>query len=99
MINISDAGLLTIAGGKWTSMLLFYSSSLILISVCAAYRAMAQETVDAAVKEYGLTAGPCVTEKLRLLGAHGWHKNMFVSLVQQFGLDSDGAFASTCLVV
>lgn len=75
IIDISPTGLLTIAGGKWTT-----------------YRAMAAETVDAAIKEYDLKpTGPCVTEKLRLLGSHGWHKNLFVSLIQQFGLDTDVA--------
>lgn len=33
------------------------------------YRAMAQEAVDAAVATFGLTAGPCVTETLALVGA------------------------------
>lgn len=71
MINVSKSGLLTIAGGKWTT-----------------YRAMAEETVDRAVKEYDLKPKQgCVTEKLQLIGSAGWTKMMFIKLIQQFGLE------------
>jgi glycerol-3-phosphate dehydrogenase len=68
MINVSDSGLVTIAGGKWTT-----------------YRAMAEETVDRAIKTFGLgdKAGPCVTEKVRLVGSDSWSKNMFIGLIQR----------------
>ena len=55
MIYVSPNGLLTIAGGKWTT-----------------YWAMAQETVDEAVKPFGLesrTTNGCVTEQVRLVGS------------------------------
>jgi len=77
MINVSPSGLLTIAGGKWTT-----------------YRAMAMETVDRAIKEYGLEVSavyPCKTESLKLLGSHGWRKNLYVELIQQFGLETEVA--------
>jgi glycerol-3-phosphate dehydrogenase len=68
MIYVSESGLLTIAGGKWTT-----------------YRAMAEETVDRAVKEFGLEGkvrSGCVTDKLRLVGSDGWSRNMFIGLIQ-----------------
>jgi len=77
MINVSPSGLLTIAGGKWTT-----------------YRAMAAETVDAAIKEYGLESAavyPCKTEALKLVGSHGWRKNLYVELIQNYGLDTEVA--------
>ncbi|TIC08627.1 putative glycerol-3-phosphate dehydrogenase [Wallemia mellicola] len=74
MINISKAGLLTIAGGKWTT-----------------YRAMAEETVDAAIKEFGLEPRKCQTTKVKLVGSHGWTPMMFIKLIQQFGLETDVA--------
>ena len=73
MINVSKSGLLTIAGGKWTT-----------------YRAMAEETVDRALDEYGLrdkAQRGCVTEKIQLVGSAGWTKMMFIKLIQQFGLE------------
>ena len=69
MIHVSESGLVTIAGGKWTT-----------------YRAMAEETVDEAIKVFGLEGNvknECVTEKLRLIGSDGWSRNMFIGLIQR----------------
>ncbi|KAI0344433.1 DAO-domain-containing protein [Trametopsis cervina] len=75
MIHVSDSGLLTIAGGKWTT-----------------YRAMSEETVDKAVEVFKLQPkNTCVTEKLRLIGSDGWSRNMYIGLVQRFGLESEVA--------
>ncbi|KAI9621698.1 hypothetical protein KEM48_007627 [Puccinia striiformis f. sp. tritici PST-130] len=75
MVHVSPSGLLTIAGGKWTT-----------------YRAMAEETVDAAISTFNLKAeGPCVTKLLQLIGAHGWHKTLYIKLIQDFGLESEVA--------
>ena len=77
LVHISPSGLLTIAGGKWTT-----------------YRKMAEETVDAAVKAFGLeerAKSGCVTESVQLIGSEGWSKNMFIGLVQRYGIDADVA--------
>jgi glycerol-3-phosphate dehydrogenase len=69
IVYLSDSGLLTIAGGKWTT-----------------YRAMAKETVDEAVKAFGLESkvkSGCVTESVRLIGSDGWSRNMFIGLTQR----------------
>ncbi|TFK52388.1 DAO-domain-containing protein [Heliocybe sulcata] len=77
MIHLSDSGLLTIAGGKWTT-----------------YREMAKQTVDEAVKAFGLEAkcrNACITERVRLVGSDGWSRNMFIGLIQRYGLETDVA--------
>ncbi|EIW59309.1 DAO-domain-containing protein [Trametes versicolor FP-101664 SS1] len=75
MIHVSDSGLLTIAGGKWTT-----------------YRSMAEETVDKAVEVFALKPKRgCVTEQLRLVGSDGWSRNMFIGLVQRYGLETEVA--------
>ncbi|KAF9448000.1 DAO-domain-containing protein [Macrolepiota fuliginosa MF-IS2] len=77
MIHVSESGLVTIAGGKWTT-----------------YRAMAEETVDKAVEVFGLgekVRSGCVTESLKLVGSDGWSRNMFIGLIQTYGLESDVA--------
>lgn len=69
MIHVSESGMVTIAGGKWTT-----------------YRSMAEETVDRAVEVFGLQGkvkSGCVTERLRLVGSHGWNRNMFIGLIQR----------------
>ncbi|KAF9919003.1 mitochondrial glycerol-3-phosphate dehydrogenase [Linnemannia zychae] len=73
MINVSPSGLLTIAGGKWTT-----------------YRAMAAETIDEAIKEFHLKpARDCSTERVKLIGSHGYSNTMFIRLIQQFGLETE----------
>ncbi|KAJ1930621.1 mitochondrial glycerol-3-phosphate dehydrogenase [Tieghemiomyces parasiticus] len=72
MINVSPGKLLTIAGGKWTT-----------------YRNMAEETVDRAIQEYGLhPTNGCVTSTTKLIGSHNYTENMFIKLVQSFGLET-----------
>uniref|UniRef100_A0A087YAP3 Glycerol-3-phosphate dehydrogenase, mitochondrial n=1 Tax=Poecilia formosa TaxID=48698 RepID=A0A087YAP3_POEFO len=74
VVSISDTGLITIAGGKWTT-----------------YRAMAQETIDAAVKFLHLPARPCRTVGLMLEGAKGWTPTLYIRLVQDYGLEEEVA--------
>ncbi|KAI8908122.1 FAD dependent oxidoreductase-domain-containing protein [Powellomyces hirtus] len=75
MINVSESGLLTIAGGKWTT-----------------YREMAAETIDKAIQVFDLKPkGPCITEDVLLVGSHNWSKNMFIKLVQHFGIELEVA--------
>lgn len=81
MIYVSPSGLLTIAGGKWTT-----------------YRAMAEETVDEAVKTFGLedrTANGCVTETVRLVGSDAWSRNMFIGLIQKVRMLEPPTFPSS----
>lgn len=55
---------------------------------------MAAETVDRAIKEYGLEVSavfPCKTEHIKLMGSHGWRKNLYVELIQHFGLETEVA--------
>ncbi|KFA60118.1 hypothetical protein S40285_09502, partial [Stachybotrys chlorohalonatus IBT 40285] len=96
LIDISSSGLLTCAGGKWTT-----------------YRQMAEECVDAAIKEFGLQTKPvtnapkisgtdlaydgdfldgsCQTHKVRLIGAHGFSRTLFIPVIQHFGIETDVA--------
>ncbi|KAI0876347.1 FAD dependent oxidoreductase-domain-containing protein [Hypoxylon argillaceum] len=96
LVDISDSGLITCAGGKWTT-----------------YRQMAEECVDAAVKEFNLSTKPfpnaprvsgseaiddgaildgsCQTHNVRLIGAHGFSKTLFINLIQHFGVETEVA--------
>ncbi|KAF2881657.1 hypothetical protein ILUMI_24514 [Ignelater luminosus] len=57
------------------------------------YRAMAQETIDAAVKACNLKPKyeKCQTDGLLIEGAHGWTPTMYIRLVQDFGLECEVA--------
>ncbi|KAG4304609.1 hypothetical protein PORY_002002 [Pneumocystis oryctolagi] len=76
IIDISDSGLLTISGGKWTT-----------------YRQMAEDTINKAIKEFNLKPSSieCLTSNIQLIGASGWKNTLYVSLIHQFGIDTDVA--------
>ena len=75
LIETSKSGLLTIAGGKWTT-----------------YRTMAEETIDAAIVAFSLTAKkPCQTHRIMLIGGHAWEPTGYIRLIQLFGLETDVA--------
>lgn len=62
-----------VLGGKWTT-----------------YRVMAEETVDTAVETCNLQPkSKCITQNLKLEGAHGWTPNMYIALVQDYGLEAE----------
>ncbi|NXG22728.1 GPDM protein, partial [Grallaria varia] len=74
VVTISASGLVTIAGGKWTT-----------------YRAMARDTIDAAIQEHNLKAGSSKTMGLLLEGAQDWSPTLYIRLVQDYGLESEVA--------
>ncbi|POS83113.1 FAD/NAD(P)-binding protein, partial [Erysiphe pulchra] len=90
LIDVSPSGLLTCAGGKWTT-----------------YRQMAEEAVDEALIQFNLSPKPlsgyenlnddleldgtCQTHRVKLVGAHGFFKNLFISLIQMYGLETEVA--------
>ncbi|XP_063358141.1 glycerol-3-phosphate dehydrogenase, mitochondrial isoform X1 [Cydia amplana] len=76
IVHVSKSGLVTIAGGKWTT-----------------YRAMAAETIDAAIESANLKPlfRECQTDGFFLEGAHGWTPTMYIRLVQDFGLEMEVA--------
>ncbi|XP_070500789.1 glycerol-3-phosphate dehydrogenase, mitochondrial isoform X2 [Chironomus tepperi] len=56
------------------------------------YRAMAEHTMDAAIKACDLKPHrPCVTDKIQIEGSHGWTPTMYIRLVQDFGLETEVA--------
>lgn len=65
-----------ITGGKWTT-----------------YREMAEDVIDTVISKHQLEnkARPCVTENIILRGGIGYHRNVPIQLVQEFGLTQESA--------
>nr|CAD7437885.1 unnamed protein product [Timema bartmani] len=57
------------------------------------YRAMAEHTIDAAIKACNLEPvhAKSQTDGMMLEGAHGWTPTMYIRLVQDFGLETEVA--------
>lgn len=71
-IFTSKNNLITIAGGKWTT-----------------YREMAEETINEVIKIGNFkNVTPCITRKLKLIGAENWNPNLEALLAQKYNLSS-----------
>jgi glycerol-3-phosphate dehydrogenase len=96
LVTSSDSGLLTCAGGKWTTyrqmaedavdeaVKLFRLQPKPLMNVP---RVSGTEMIDDAAP----LDGTCQTHQVRLVGAHGYSKTLFINLIQHFGLETEVA--------
>jgi glycerol-3-phosphate dehydrogenase len=72
----SESGLLSIAGGKWTTYRIMAE----------------EVVDEAIISTPGLVApGKCVTETLKVIGSHNWSPNLYIQAVQSYGLDVEVA--------
>lgn len=97
LVTVSNSGLLTCAGGKWTTYRQMAEDA-----VDEAIKVFKLKTkpvtyvpdisgvngIDPTAK---ILNGACQTHHIRLLGAHGFSTTLFINLVQHFGLDTDVA--------
>ena len=74
VIEISASGLLTIAGGKWTT-----------------YRKMAEDTVNEALKQFGLSPPhkTCQTEQLPVIGGKDYRETIHQELQQNSAFSAE----------
>ncbi|KJZ78875.1 Glycerol-3-phosphate dehydrogenase [Hirsutella minnesotensis 3608] len=96
LVDISPSGLLTCAGGKWTTYrqmaeecvdAAIQEFNLTPKPVNNAPRVSGTEVVD----DGAILDGSCQTHKVRLIGAHGFSKTLFIPLIQHFGLETEVA--------
>ena len=96
LVTVSDSGLLTCAGGKWTTYRQMAEESvdeaiklynLRPAPVTGVPDISGTEMIDDAAT----LDGTCQTHQVRLIGAHGYSKTLFINLIQHFGLETDVA--------
>jgi len=75
VVHVSDSGMVTIAGGKWTTYRSMAKETLDAAVECSKLE----------------QSNESATDGLLLEGAHGWTPTMFIRLVQDFGLESEVA--------
>ncbi|KAJ6263739.1 hypothetical protein Dda_2309 [Drechslerella dactyloides] len=106
LIDVSSSGLVTIAGGKWTTYrqmaeetlditvekfgLTPHPKPLPFYPTFVSESDADSEAASAARGTYGMLeiSGACNTDKLKLIGAHGWSPTLFINLIQHFGVDT-----------
>ena len=96
LLTTSDSGLLTCAGGKWTTYRQMaeetVDEALKLYNLqpgpaMQVPRISGTEMID----DSAPLDGTCQTHQVRLIGAHGFSKTLFINLIQHFGLETDVA--------
>ncbi|KAJ6016702.1 Glycerol-3-phosphate dehydrogenase [Penicillium sp. IBT 35674x] len=99
LISVSPSGLLTCAGGKWTTYRQMAEEA--VDEAIDVFKLKPGEPVAvpdiSGVGGSGLVAdgatldGSCQTHQVRLIGAHGFSKTLFINLIQHYGLETDVA--------
>ncbi|KAL2265582.1 hypothetical protein VTJ83DRAFT_6682 [Remersonia thermophila] len=97
LVDISDSGLVTCAGGKWTTYRQMAEEC-----VDAAVRHFGLRTrptphpprisgTDKPLDDDAVLDGSCQTHRVRLVGAHGWSRTLFIHIIQHFGVETEVA--------
>ncbi|KAJ5369592.1 Glycerol-3-phosphate dehydrogenase [Penicillium cosmopolitanum] len=99
LVSVSSSGLLTCAGGKWTTYRQMAEEA--VDEAISAFKLKPRSLTNipdiSGVGGSGLVAdgatlnGSCQTHQVRLIGAHGFSKTLFINLIQHFGLETDVA--------
>ena len=104
LLTSSTSGLLTISGGKWTTYRQMAEEtvdeaisnfSLTPSPVPTPPNIAGTDSVlphpDAATTGGQALDGTCQTHAVKLVGAHGFSKTLFINLIQHFGIDTETA--------
>jgi glycerol-3-phosphate dehydrogenase len=96
LVTVSDSGLLTCAGGKWTTYRQMAEDAVDkAIEVFKLKPGKVANVPDISglglFNDAAMLDGSCQTHRVRLIGAHGYSKTLFINLIQHFGLDADVA--------
>ena len=96
LVTVSDSGLLTCAGGKWTTYRQMAEDAvdeaikqfnLKTKAITERAHISGTEMIDDAAP----LDGTCQTHQVRLVGAHGYSKTLFINLIQHFGIETEVA--------
>jgi len=96
LIDLSPSGLLTCAGGKWTT---YRQMAEECVDEALKQFRLTPKPVSNAPDVSGTSLiddgarldGTCQTHQVKLIGAHGFSKTLFINLIQHFGVETDVA--------
>lgn len=94
LVGVSESGLLTCAGGKWTTYRQMAEDAVDKAIEAFGLKAKRLEIIPnisglANVSGDQKFDGACQTQGLRLIGAHGYSPTLHINLIQHFGLEPD----------
>ncbi|KAI9891904.1 MAG: mitochondrial glycerol-3-phosphate dehydrogenase [Vezdaea aestivalis] len=97
LIDVSPSGLLTCAGGKWTTYRQMAEETVdeaisrFSITPRPVPNPPKISSIDTPHPSSPTLDGRCQTHAVALLGAHGFSKTLFIPLIQHFGVETDVA--------
>ncbi|KAK4549722.1 hypothetical protein LTR36_005023 [Oleoguttula mirabilis] len=96
LVTTSPSGLLTISGGKWTTYRQMAEEAVdeALKEFPINTSAVPNPPLVSGVEGYHesmVLDGSCQTHQVRLIGAHGFSKTLFINLIQHYGLETEVA--------
>jgi glycerol-3-phosphate dehydrogenase len=96
LIHTSDSGLVTCAGGKWTTYRQMAEEC--VDEAIKTFKLPVKPFPDAprvsgtnAIDDGAILDGQCQTHAVRLIGAHGFSRTLFIPLIQHFGIETEVA--------
>merc|ERR1712225_207374 len=95
LVTVSDSGLLTCAGGKWTTYRQMAEDAVDkAIEVFDLQPGKSKVGFTKTLKDFNdipVVDGSCKSQQVRLVGAHGLYDTLAINLIQHFSLDEDVA--------
>lgn len=95
LITTSPSGLVTCSGGKWTTYRQMAEEA---VDEAIKEFNLTPKPLDSVPRVSGTEIkdelpldGTCQTHRVRLIGAHGYSKTLFINLVQHYGIETDVA--------
>lgn len=96
LVTVSDSGLLTCAGGKWTTYRQMAEDA--VDEAIKQFKLQTKPITERAhisgtemIDDAAPLDGKCQTHQVRLAGAHGYSKTLFINLIQHFGIETEVA--------
>jgi glycerol-3-phosphate dehydrogenase len=95
LVSVSKSGLLTCAGGKWTTYRQMAEDAVDKAIEVFSLTVQGFDTISNIsglrqhIHDSSLLDGTCQTQRLRLIGAHGYSPTLHINLIQHFNLEPD----------
>ncbi|KAM0715525.1 hypothetical protein Q7P37_009023 [Cladosporium fusiforme] len=94
LVAVSDSGLLTISGGKWTTYRQMAEEA---VDEAIKHFGLKPQGISNPPLVSGVEGfmeqvkldGSCPTHKLKLVGAHGFSNTLFINLIQHYGIETE----------
>lgn len=96
LVTTSPSGLITISGGKWTTYRQMAEEAVdeAIKEFAITPRPVPNPPLVSGVEGFHEDIqldGSCKTHEVRLIGAHGFSKTLFINLIQHFGIETEVA--------